>query len=84
MEMEVHFSSEVEHHCKLVEWDSVSILGCTPIQYNRTETEFNMEEHDREVRKDLVEKMKSRFFHMVGTEFDNAIIEMERLTDTLK
>lgn len=38
-----------------------------------------IKEHDAKIRKELVDKMKSRFFHMVGTEFDNAILEMERM-----
>lgn len=79
--MEIKLKTETKHHCKLVEWDSVSVLGCTSTRENVRETDFNMEEHDKRVRKELVDKMKSRFFHMVGTEFDNAILEMERLAD---
>lgn len=33
---------------------------------------------------ELVNKMKSRYFHMVGTQFDNAILEMEKFAETLK
>lgn len=32
----------------------------------------------------LVNKMKSRYFNMVGTQFDNAILEMEKLAELLK
>ena len=33
---------------------------------------------------ELVDKMKSRYFHMVGTQFDNAILEMEKFAESLK
>ena len=33
---------------------------------------------------ELVNKMKSRYFHMVGTQFDNAILEMEKFAEKLK
>lgn len=32
-----------------------------------------------EALKDLCHKMRSRFFHQVGTQFDNAIIEIDRM-----
>ena len=33
---------------------------------------------------DLVNKMKSRYFHRIGTQFDNAILEMEKMAELLK
>ena len=48
----------------------------------------NLKEHDeilkREVLDELVNKMKSRYFHMVGIQFDNAILEMENIAERLK
>lgn len=32
----------------------------------------------------LVNEMKSKYFHMVGTQFDNAILEMEIIAEELK
>lgn len=32
----------------------------------------------------LVNKMKSRYFHRIGTQFDNAILEMEKIAERLK
>ena len=33
---------------------------------------------------EIVNKMKSRYFHRIGTQFDNAILEMEKLAEKLK
>lgn len=33
---------------------------------------------------ELVNKMKSRYFHRIGTQFDNAILEMEKMAELLK
>lgn len=33
---------------------------------------------------ELVNKMKSRYFHRIGTQFDNAILEMEKIAERLK
>jgi hypothetical protein len=33
---------------------------------------------------ELVDKMKSEYFHRVGTQFDNAILEMEKFAESLK
>lgn len=33
---------------------------------------------------ELVNKMKSRYFHRIGTQFDNAILEMEKSAERLK
>ena len=41
------------------------------------------EERSR-VLDELVNKMKSRYFNMVGTQFDNAILEMEKIAEKLK
>ena len=41
------------------------------------------EERNR-VLDELVNKMKSRYFNMVGTQFDNAILEMEKIAEKLK
>ena len=41
------------------------------------------EERNR-VLDELVNEMKSSYFHMVGTQFDNAILEMEKLAERLK
>ena len=30
---------------------------------------------------ELVDRMKSRYFNMVGTQFDNAILEMEKIAE---
>lgn len=58
---------------------------CSYEEYRPYEfSEIEMKEHDKQIRKELINKMKSRFFHMVGTEFDNAIIEMERLAENMK
>lgn len=32
---------------------------------------------------ELVSKMKSEYFHRVGTQFDNAILEMEKMAEKL-
>lgn len=36
-----------------------------------------------EILDELVNKMKSRYLHMVGTQFDNAILEMEKMAEKL-
>ena len=33
---------------------------------------------------ELVDKMKKEYFHRVGTQFDNAILEMEKIVERLK
>lgn len=33
---------------------------------------------------ELVNKMKNEYFHRVGTQFDNAILEMEKMAERLK
>ena len=33
---------------------------------------------------DLVSEMRKEYFHRVGTQFDNAILEMEKVSDRLK
>ena len=33
---------------------------------------------------ELVNKMKSRYFHRIGTQFDNAILEMGKMAELLK
>ena len=40
-----------------------------------------LEEHDAKVRKEFVNEMKEKFFHQVGTQFDEAILEMEKLAN---
>ncbi len=42
-----------------------------------------LKEHDEIVRQEFIDEMKSRFFHQVGTQFDNAILEMEKLAEHL-
>lgn len=46
---------------------------------------------DKEIREErnrvldeLIDRMKSRYFNMVGTQFDNAILEMEKIAEKLK
>ena len=39
---------------------------------------------NEEILDKLVNKMKSRYFHTVGTQFDNAILEMEKIAEKLK
>lgn len=39
---------------------------------------------NNEILDKLVDEMKSRYFHMVGTQFDNAILEMEKIAEKLK
>lgn len=43
-----------------------------------------IKEERGKVLDELVDKMKSRYFHMVGTQFDNAILEMEKIAEELK
>ena len=33
---------------------------------------------------ELVKEMKNNYFHKVGTQFDNAILEMEKIAERLK
>ncbi len=33
---------------------------------------------------ELINEMKSRYFHMIGNQFDNAILEMEKFAELLK
>ena len=42
-----------------------------------------MEERNNVLDK-LVDKMKSEYFHMIGDQFDNAILEMEKFAEELK
>ena len=39
---------------------------------------------ENKVLDELVSKMKKEYFHRVGTQFDNAILEMEKLAERLK
>lgn len=41
-------------------------------------------EEKNRVLDELVEEMKSNYFHKVGTQFDNAILEMEKIAEKLK
>ena len=44
---------------------------------------LNQPRNKGEVLDELVNEMKSRYFHMVGTQFDNAILEMEKIAEKL-
>lgn len=41
-------------------------------------------EERNKVLDELVEKMRSSYFHMVSTQFDNAILEVEKFAEGLK
>lgn len=41
-------------------------------------------EERNKVLDELVDRMKSKYFNMVGTQFDNAILEMEKYAEKLK
>lgn len=43
-----------------------------------------IKEERNKVLDELVDRMKSRYFKMVGTQFDNAILEMEKFAEKLK
>lgn len=62
-----------------------SFQGCfnTSLRGNECDKCLNLllEEHDTKVRQEFVNEMKSRFFNKVGTQFDNAILEMEKLAN---
>lgn len=38
---------------------------------------------EKKVLDELVSKMKNEYLHMVGTQFDNAILEMEKIAEKL-
>ena len=40
--------------------------------------------NENKVVDELVSKMKREYFHNVGTQFDNAIIEMEKIAERMK
>lgn len=41
-------------------------------------------EERNKVLEELIVEMKSNYFHKVGTQFDNAILEMEKIAEKLK
>lgn len=43
-----------------------------------------IKEERNKVLEELIMEMKSNYFHKVGTQFDNAILEMEKIAEKLK
>ena len=80
--MEIKVKTEAQHHCKLVEWDSISALGCTPIKQNVIERDFDIEEHNKIIYNQALEDFANTLTD--GEQNEEFVYNIEKIVKRLR